>query len=332
MSDSSENGDLDNLLDCALAHKADTLRRFLDDEGLPTSGTRDALRARLQEFAEGDAGRIARLTNYLDLIEGWGNQHLYLYKAPAGLCRAWRSEQYGKGIFKTNRVLDLANGSRPTVLPARPTLSSIRYDSKVLRLVWTEKREWFERVEEKDSEKEEGRLVFKAFERRSSRGTLAFDWDLTTGDAMIMIQRLPSGTNYERVRDRVVNWLRPFVDIRTFEVVRVNTAIRPIRNGSEVRERKVNLETIQGGKASFTSPGKRHSVKADQTLRKMEAAGDRDVQGSFGNFYWLPANTNQLDEEMHTTLHKKDQRVGVFGEKLETEVRYVVRRVRAHCG
>jgi hypothetical protein len=201
--------DIDNgiLLDCALAHTAENLRAYLKQEGLPTSGAKDVLRQRLEEHLAGGRHNALRLTEHLNKIDGWGNQHVYLYKSAPQLLPRWRDEEKVRTILKDGRAIGLFNRARPVVLPDKPRLASIGWSSSRIRFVWNEKREWFERREDEDVE--EGNLVLRAWERKTNRGTLAFDWDLTTGHAMVMIQRLPSGTRYAEVRDQVQAWLDP---------------------------------------------------------------------------------------------------------------------------
>jgi len=119
--------------------------------------------------------------------------------------------------------------------------------------------------------------------------------------------------------------------VDSLEAIRVSAAIRPILESGEVRERRTNWETRSGGKASFTSPGRKHSVDSDLTLRKMEEVGRESLQGSLGNMYWLPEKNGCLKGDLHSFLNKKDQRMSVMGERNEEEVRYVTSRVRAYC-
>jgi hypothetical protein len=120
------------------------------------------------------------------------------------------------------------------------------------------------------------------------------------------------------------------VDLATFAQLRLGPAIKRILDSGEVRERKTNWETLQGGRASFQSPSRKQGVDNDETLKRMEAEGRDDMQGSLGNMYWLP-NGGALQDELHTALHKKDPRVSIMGERTEEEVRYVIGRIREHC-
>jgi hypothetical protein len=322
--------DLELLIDCAMVHKAENLRRFLGEAGVAKSGTKDVLKDRLRDYLDEDSKNAVELTEYLNLIEGWGNQHVYLYRAPSGLNKQWRDDQFVKDLVKKNRVSSILNKPRPVILPQSPTLASIGWTSQRVRFIWNERREWFDRREDADIEANEENLVFRAWQRKTARGTLAFDWDLQSGEAMLMIQRLPTGTQYSKIRDDMVKWLAPFTDLNAFQVVRVSTGIKRILESGEVRERRTRWETMAGGKATFTSPALHKDIRDDATLRKMEAAGSGAIQGSMGNMYWLTKD-GTLKQEFHTLLHRKDQRLGIMGEKIEKEVRYVIGRIRAHC-
>lgn len=320
--------DTELLLDCAFTHKAAWIREFLSDAGLAKSGTRDDLRERLRGYIDGSIARCRGLTEFLNRISGWGNQHLYLYNAPPSMLPEWRTKDFVLSTLRRNGAVSLLNKSRPLVLPDEPTLASVSWTPHNIRFVWNEKRVWYERREDEDEE--EGEMIKRAWERKTGRGTLAFDWDLTTGAAMVMIQRLPSGTRYTIVRDRIAESVHPFVDLRMFELVRVSQAIKPLLESGEVRERKTNWETKSGGKAGFSSVGKHFSVKDDDTLKRMHDQGGDDLRGSMGVMYWIP-NGSDLESELSTVIDRKDQRLAIRGERREKEVRHVVGCVRRYC-
>lgn len=326
-------GDIDReeLLDCVLVHTSRRIREFLGRASMAKSGTKDVLRERLAEYLDGGPRRVVELTEFLNQIEGWGNQHLYLYTAPTKLNNRWRNEQHIVDVAARAHAKSILNSPRPVVLPDKPTLSSFTWTAHHLRLIWNEKRTWSERREDKDTESTDGKLEFRAWEQKTARGTLAFDWDLRTGAAMLMIQRLPSGTDYQAVKDAMTHWLEPFVDLAAFTAIRVSDAIESILRSNEVRERRTNWETVIGGKAVFTSPHQHQGVGSDQTLQSMLDAGGNDLRSSLGNMYWLPGNGRELDHELHTVILKKDQRVAISGERVEREVRHVTGRIRAHC-
>jgi hypothetical protein len=183
------DNEVELLLDCALAHKADNLRGFLTQVELPRSGTKDVLRERLRQYLLSNGQHMLTLTEFLNRIEGWGKQHVYLYDGPSGLSGRWQDEEYVKGVIRGNGLLRLFNQARPIVLPEQTKLASIEWSQQRVRFTWNEKREWLERREDADKEEPREGLIYRAWQQKKARGTLVFDWNLQTGNTMLMIHK-----------------------------------------------------------------------------------------------------------------------------------------------
>ena len=326
--ESLTEGEIELVLDYLLLHKMAFTQDFLRDRGLPFSGTKAKLRERLEGYLSDGRLDAPDLVRLLNTIEGWGNQHIYLYKGSSKLIEPWLEEDSVRKRLADLGLADLFNRQRPLVLPEETTLSSIEWTPERVRFVWIEKRQWEERVSEEDIE-EEG-MVWRAYRINVSRGLIAFDWDLASGHAMLMIQRLPRGTKYHHIRDRFERELEPILDLSQFEQVRVSRAIQRIQESGEVRRRQLAYQTRRGGKATFTSADWSRDTFADPDLERAGQALRSGTAGLLGNFYWLPVQ-GKLGRELHSKLYASDQRVGVFGEHLEQNVRYVLFRIRYYC-
>lgn len=146
-----------------------------------------------------------------------------------------------------------------------------------------------------------------------------------------MIRRLPRGTKYKEIRDKFEKTLDPMVGISQFERVRVSRAIEPVQKSGEVRQRQIAYQTLQGSKASFTSASRRGDTSNDPALQGAVNALQGKTTGVLGNFYWLPMD-GSLACELHSKLYAADQRIGIFGEHEEKDVRHVISRIRYYCG
>jgi hypothetical protein len=328
--ESLTEGEVELVLNYLLSHKKAFTQDFLrEDRGLPFSGTKEKLRERLKGYLGDGQLDAADLVWLLNRIEGWGNQHIYLYQASDRLIEPWLEEDSVRKRLADLGLDDLFNRQRPLVLPEETTLSSIEWTPERVRFVWVEKRQWEERVSEEDI-KEEG-MVWRAYRINISRGLIAFDWDLVSGYAMLMIQRLPRGTKYYLIRDRFEKELEPMVGLSQFEQVRVSRAIQRIQalEEKEVRRRQLAYQTQRGGKVTFTSAGRSRGTSADPDLKRAGQALN-STAGLLGNFYWIPVE-GKPGREVHSKLYASDQRVGIFGEHQERDVRYVLSRIRQHC-
>jgi hypothetical protein len=325
--ESLKEGEVELVLNYLLSHKMAFTQGFLRTRGLPFSGTKAKLRERLEGYLSDGRLDAPDLVRLLNEIEGWGNQHIYLYKGADQLIEPWLKEGSVRERLADLGLADLFNRQRPLVLPEETTLSSIEWTPERVRFVWVEKRQWEERASEEDIE-EEG-MVWRAYRINVSRSLIAFDWDLISGHAMLMIQRLPRGTKYHPIRDRFEKELEPIVGLSWFEQVRVSRAIQRIQASDEVRRRQLAYQTQRGGKVTFTSAGRSRDTSTDPDLKRAGRALS-GTAGLLGNFYWLSVQ-GKLGRELHTKLYASDQRIGIFGEHQERDVRHVLSRIRHYC-
>jgi hypothetical protein len=312
------------VLDYILAHKMNFVQEFLRERNLYFSGTKETLRKRLQAYLNEGQLSITDLVRLLNEIEGWGNQHIYLYKAPGRLMEPWLEEGSVRQHLARLELINLLTRPRPLVLPDKPTLSAIEWTAERVRFVWVEQRKWEERVTEDDFE--EHGMVWHAYRVSISRGLVAFDWDLVSGYAMWMIQQLPRGTRYHQVRERFAREFQPIVDLNDLHPIHVSRAIRPIEASREVRRRQLAYQTWQGSKATFTSASRSRDAFEDPHVQRAGQALQEDTAGLLANFYWLPVE-GKLEHELHCKIYAADQHVGFFGEHQEQEVRYVLSRI-----
>ncbi len=314
------------LLDLVLAHKLDYTRSFLRERRLHFTGTTAVLRERLTLYLNTEVIHADELIDLLNNIEGWGNQHVYLFSSPDGLLDSWTNEQWVSRHLQDAGLTHLLNRRLPLILPEAPTLSSIQYSREHVRFFWVERRVWEERRPEEDEQEDD--IIRKAYKIRCERGITSFAWDLVSGQAMLMIQRLPRGSNYTSKLEEYKSHMRSVIDIDSFQPFEIRRAVQSIEQSGEVRSRQVNWETARGGFATLKSSGRNISYHVDPQLHDARQALGTYVSGALGNFYWLP--NEHLASEVHTHIYSRDNRVGIFGEHTEKEVRHVLSRIRHH--
>ncbi len=322
-----KDDEIELIIEYLFGHTKAAIQPFLESHGLPKSGKKEELKARIGDaLAEGtiSADEIVAL---LDNIEGWGNQHVYLYSSPPGEQKLWKKESEAKKRLTNSAAEDLFNHRRPLVLPDEPTLSTVEWSKSHVRLVWVEKREWELRLNDEDVEK--NGILYRAYKPQVSRGITTFDWNLLTGEAALMIQRLPTGEKYDDIRVAYEQQIEPLIKISNFTRVRARRSIRKLEKSKEALNRQLHDETFGGGKATFTSKGRKSDVNADKDLKKSRAALGTKTVSVMGNFYFLE-KPSHLDRKIHLKVYSRDQRVAIFGECTEEEVMYVLSRIRQH--
>ena len=321
--------DVSLAIEYAFGHRKVSIQEFLKRYSIPTTGKKEKLRDAVVKAIKD--GKIAKgdIVAFLDSLEGWGNQHIYLFTSPENVMKKWNTEAKALKIVKAAGFENLFNCRRPLVLPDEPTLASIEWSKKRVRFVWIDKREYQERVEAEDEESEDGQILYKAYRNQVTRGITSFAWNLVSGEAALMIQSLPRGEKYKEVREVFEDELSAFVDLEDFKRSRITKAIKKLEGSKEALNRKIELATRTGAIAAYTSKGRKTDAYDDDDLRKSRTAlGERTTSRS-GNFYFQPTSKG-LDRVIHVKLYTTDQRVGLFGECSESEVLYVLSRIRQH--
>lgn len=315
------------VLDYLLAYPSRLLKEFLRANGISPFLTKAVLRERLLEGTKSQEIHPADIIGQLDELEGWGDQHIFLYCSTTEAAKVWATEVRRNGILKKNGLDHLLNRRNPCILPHEPVISSIRASTDRLRIQWVERRVWNERLPQLDHV--DGAITFQAYHERVRRGVTTFDWDLVTGHAALMIERLPHGTNYQEIRDRFERELEPLIALSSFKRIRLSNATGRIEESGEARRRQYKHETERGFVASFTSPSPLQDAFEDPNVEQARKALGKTVS-LLGNLYWNPVS-GKLDRHIHIKLYPKELRIGIFGACTELEVRHLLSRIRFYC-
>ncbi|HVS80884.1 MAG TPA: hypothetical protein VHE60_04055 [Pyrinomonadaceae bacterium] len=319
--------DAEALIGLLATHPLRILRPFLRGYGIPLYENKALIIQSIRNAVASGGVPAADLISILDQIEGWGNQHSYLYRSTVEAGDAWSSENGCREILRKNGLAHLCNRRNPALIPDRLHLSSVCCSGDRVVFQWTDKRVTKFRLPDQDHE--DGDVMFLVFRRIVTRGVITFDWDLTTGHAALMIQRLPTGTDYGAVKSRIEHELEPLIGIRGFKQLRLAGAVDEIEQSGEARRRQYKHETERGSVASFTSASRTRDAFDDPALEDARKALGPATVALLGNFYWTPA-AGRLEREIHVKLYPKDKRVGIFGACSEAEVRYLLSRIRHH--
>lgn len=329
----NEESELNIVLDYLFAHKMTFMQDFLRVHELSFSGSKSQLRQRFEEYLTGGLIQGETLITLLDRIEMWGRQHIYLYKSPDHALNSWKNEEEIRERLSDLGLIDFFNQARPLSLPPGTALSSIEWSKESLKIIWVSSHQYEYREKNRDIIEEN--MIWKAYAVKKARRLTIFDWDLISGDAMLMIQSVPKGTNYkssqyDAIRREFEEKLEPIIHISQFRQIPVGQAIKKIRKSSEVRRQWLAYDTPLGGRAEFKVLEIGGDTVSDPALARADnALGDHRV-GWLGDFYWNPVK-GSLDNELHTRIFAFDKRIYILGQSTEREVRYAISRIRSYC-
>jgi hypothetical protein len=326
-----------------LALKKTQIGAFLSDNGFPKSGTKEELRARIeQSLAEGKLS-LATIVQYLDDVIPWGKQHVYLYTGPQVSIDRWKKTDWMAKLLKKHRLGKYLNASLPLALPKKMKISSILHDATCLRVTAVKRRDWWERNEQYDaatSTSEGDDVQLRAFVHRVTRSLVAFEWNLVTNTAFLQISQLPTGFDYAEVAKEFFELVEAWLDIATFSAVDLRLPIKKLHEleetgAGETRSHGINYRTLQGRHLEAKSASATDPLLGDTAIDTALSAVRKTGVGHLGNFYWLSNQfvspvPNPLDAEMHVIIVGAKNRINFPTPNLEQTIRYVLSRIRLH--
>jgi hypothetical protein len=158
-----------------------------------------------------------------------------------------------------------------------------------------------------------------------ARAVFTFELNLITGVGVVMIARLKHGANYKKELKSLAKVLKPLVDLEGFASIPLVDAIDVLSADPEISTREHQVVDEMGGKTGFTSPSRKEHVFKDTKKQKaLKALGN--VKGQLGNYY--APQDEVLKKPMHFKVYGRDNRLGLFGQRTEEEVRHVLRIVQ----
>jgi hypothetical protein len=340
-----DNINLNQLFDMLYAHKMEYISEYLLENGLRTAGTKRELFERLRNYVDTGEVTVDSLVELLNEIEGWGDQHIYLFNAPTQLSLMWREERFIRGELRRNGFENLLNRTLPLIMPEAPQLSTIQWTPQRVVIIWVEKRTYKSQTEDHTYEEvvragpdRGARIIWQGFRVRESRGLVAFEWDLSTSQAMMRIQTLPTKrkVDYLETRNHYSEALRPLLELNSFELLRVGRAVRAIEMSDEVRRREMRYLSDSRGQVSMRSPSNRFDVfRDDPAIERSREALQNEASGTLGRVYWqLDTMAKTHRNELYTVIYgenDEDHRVSIRAERQENEIRHVLSRIRHYC-
>src|SRR5271165_4482090 len=131
------------------------IKDLLRSKDIRIGANKDEFEANLSQAIETGELTLADVRVWLASVEGWGNQHVYLYGLSSSLRRELTEPRIRQRV--TDAGLDgVWKGETALAFPDEPTLTSVSFADATLRLVWQESSPNWTPVPEKNYQEQEG--------------------------------------------------------------------------------------------------------------------------------------------------------------------------------
>lgn len=318
--------DTNQVLDFFFVHKkeyaVDLLREHEIDASV--SWAKSKLRERVKAAILCKELPIEAVLDKLTEIEGWGNQYIYFYKLSDDQLELWQNFD-GQNDLLTEMFPDVVNASTfSPYLPKTPELASMEFDEHKFRAVFVLKREWEERVTGADHF--DAGIEYRAYKKKIARAVAAIEIDMTSGLVTLSIPRIETKRERSKIARIIKNEVADFLDFSNCDPIDLSPANPGIRKLRDIMNRQVVTRTKAGSTSKHLSRNRKSDLLKDQEFKTVFGRLKKDNE--FGNYYLKEGG--EILTDLHFKIQPKPSRLGIFGQRHESEVRHVITMVRRY--
>jgi hypothetical protein len=333
------------LVDYVLSLRSDRIRGLLIAYGIPSSGPKRTLRERLVAELGEETISVEQIAAFLDQVEPWGSQHVYLYDVGDQISGEWADSEAVLLALGERGLADLVAQPLTLTLPDELTLSAIVLHDDLIEIRAVDARRYTERLPELDKEDSVGDLPieYRAYAQRVSRGLLTLRWDLGNSQAALHISKGHRSYDYEDAEadfaDLVSDWLPlkgNFTRLNLHPAIKTLAKKERDRDNPMTRSARVGLQSAGGREIDISSASVHTGAAGEKPIDEAVEAIAKVSRGRLGNHYWLGKGDfsgygNPLEEELHTMILARDSRIHFMTPSSKEAVAYVLGRVRSLC-
>jgi hypothetical protein len=275
--------------------------------------------------------RLSQVREWLEEVEGWGDQHVYLYHVPPEILRdpKWESpNNVRRGLPRDHQ--ELWQAEKVLQFPAKPTLTGIFYEENALRYVWHSAYETWQRAPEKDyRDKLEADLYeFRAYRQRKDRTVRRFVLRRDLALAGIFLQTEWSQKEHTDAMSDVIRTVTPIVAFDKLRPVSMSVVIKRLDQmeqaslmpDTNVMAQKTRLADA-GAYVEFASTSELGYMQSEEVRRvRNSVRADTAMIGANGTFIYVAKTPTGLDRPVKFDVFGEQRRVKLRSQLTASEV------------
>ncbi|MDA5192671.1 hypothetical protein [Govanella unica] len=271
-----------------------------------------------------DAGTLTRqmIEDWLSEVEGWGNQHIYLFQTPT----LPTSEIKGKLLASDfARLIDTAVSYE---FPQELELSAISLTAEHLFIAWHKGAGGWGRTPSRDFERVEDdgeRYKYKAYRERFDRSVIRFAWRFSDPYCAVMIQLPIEGDAHTPIHALVREDLK---HIGLFDNdpkrIPLSQAFKKMTLKKDTVVQSTRMMT-DGGHVDVVSTLTEGGIEDVQALREARrGVDDNSFAGADGLFHFLQDKHAELSQNLKVQGYGVESRIRVWVQCKREDVYHVL--------
>lgn len=313
------------------------IKELLRDRGLPIGTNKTDFETNLNAAIEAGKLRLDDVDGWHKLVEGWGNQHVYLYNLPPALRRELTEPTIRARVAQNEELKKVWEGKTVLEFPEMPSLTSVSFADSVLRLVWQEFSPGWTPVPEKNYTQEEGLDTFeyRAWRKIERRAITRFEAHLDKKLAALFIPNPIEGKEHKVALAEAKRVIALLLNLAVLESAQVDVSVvsktldqgNVPGNARQTPEVKTQRSRLAAGGAyvEFAADSSEKAYWEEAPIRdvrkSVRARQLPDFEGTEGVFLFQPtAGPSGLSRALRVQLHGKGDRIRLWAQMDANEV------------
>lgn len=260
-----------------------------------------------------DEGTLTRpmIEEWLSEVEGWGNQHIYLFEPPKLAIGEIKDKLAGSNFA------ELIGTAVSYAFPEKLKLSAIALAADHLSIAWHKGTGGWERTPSKDFQRaddDDGEVYkYNAYRERFDRAVVRFAWRFADAYCAVMIQVPIEGDSHRDVHALIRNDLK---HIGIFENDPIRIPLSEAFKAMTLKQDTVVQSTrmmTDGGHLDVVSTLSEGGIAAVRALREARrGVDDKSFAGTDGMFHFLQDKHSGLSRSVKVQGYGLESRVRVW--------------------
>lgn len=295
----------------------------------------------LKAIDEGEL-RQADVEAWLHEVEGWGNQHVYLYHVPEIIARdgLWSSEAQIVRRLRDAGMDQLWNAKASLEFPAERRLTRISFRDDVLEFVWHQQDVDWVRAPGRDREEDwEGdHYQLRAYRERMDRTVMRFEMRRGLRLAAAFLQLPWTKSGHEAALNEINQAIRPLLTLQPRNRFRTAVAIKNLDqaelNSSDSKMVTVTAQRTRLSDASayveFGTSSEEGIFKDSEAVRQVRlAVRPNRFDGTTGVFFYQPDKQDE-QRKVKLELFGSQRRIRLWAQLTATDVWNILQLLGQH--
>lgn len=307
------------------------IKDLLRKNGIPIGSTKPDFEVNLNKAIDESALTQPMIEKWLAEVEGWGNQHFYLYQAPT--VAATQLAQ----LLSAPRFKEMLRRSVSYEFPDELVLTAITLTPAYLSMSWHQGKGGWERAADKDYQQQEGLELYeyRAHRKWYDRSVVRFEWRFDDGFAAILLQLPAENNTHAEAMGQVWEDLQE-AGIAPIPLTRVklSAAIKQLGRDTGAAATQAQRMMTEGGHVDLVSTlASGGGIAEVDAVRQVQIAVD-DARFALadGTFTFPKKLHAQLSRDIKIHVYGRESRVRIWVQCTREDVYLVIDAIKARLG